>query len=799
MAQVITLAGERLFALKAQNNEQLDIDTFIFANVPGQDSSAPIDRNEGLPPIAQRVHSQIVQQVGRLNDNVVIYSTVLDSLTGPFDFNWVGLYSSVNQTLVAISHIPIVSKTVTVPGAAGNTLNRNFGIEYSGIAELAGISVAPETWQLDYTARLNGMDELTRKLAADMNGKDWFIDDGFKVVPRGTVNTFKVTTGVGYVSGLRVALEAEQVLTLSSYPQFVYVDAWFDGTSESVWTPKTAFTVTNGEMDDYIDVSGKAHYVVKIARINSADSVDDLRNVDGLPQQINGINSDLNLLKNREVYRCAQWENQIKKGHLPNIYCAGDSTMWGATVGNLGAQDPNNAPHSLGVALNLIFGVNINPVNIAISGSTLRGFISGTDGSGSTFEQKLKGFMADADIIYCNHGINDSQLDYAIERYRADLYEFVELCRKYNATPVLVTPNPNPILLIIDEAKSKRLLEFVKVMRETAIQLEVELVDQYYWFSQSSNKIKINEIVSDGAHLSTEAYRQAGFNLAIPLISAGTLFNEGDCVGLNQTTWFDNGTVSRQIQQRPDINGTRCGATLSFERNGSNYVGLNYPVILDAPQECISMIGLLWGSGARSTVTVNNQLISHKIHQEKYYGDVEFYNWDAEYKIRHKMWSGLNILGFLIDTIEVSNEDGFAFSGIYLPKIRFSTMCRKSTDISQQSIGIFDSVLANVKYTENDGIDFADLSGSKVLSIKKVEGVFTAYLYQFGAPIYSVVLNEIVQVDGDYPTEVRFEQTQVSILISNIALTIPLAVPMQDLKITTPWLTYFVEPVVNIF
>ena len=33
MAQVITIAGERLFALKAQNNEQLDVDTFIFANV----------------------------------------------------------------------------------------------------------------------------------------------------------------------------------------------------------------------------------------------------------------------------------------------------------------------------------------------------------------------------------------------------------------------------------------------------------------------------------------------------------------------------------------------------------------------------------------------------------------------------------------------------------------------------------------------------------------------------------------------------------------------------------------------
>jgi hypothetical protein len=291
MAQVITIAGERLFALKAQNNEQLDIDTFIFANVPGQDPNATIDRNEGLPPVGQRVHQQIVQQVGRINDNVVVYSTVLDSVTGPFDFNWVGLYSSANQTLIAVSHIPNVSKTITVPGTAGNTLSRNFGIEYSGVADLAGITVDPGTWQLDFTARLSGMDELNRQLAADMNGKNWFIGDGLKVVSRSTTNTFQVTPGAGYVSGLRVELKQDHILTLQSYPKFVYVDAWFDGDASSKWAPKTAFTVTNGEMNDYIDVNGKSHYVFKLARITAADVVEDLRTIDGLRQEIEKVES----------------------------------------------------------------------------------------------------------------------------------------------------------------------------------------------------------------------------------------------------------------------------------------------------------------------------------------------------------------------------------------------------------------------------------------------------------------------------------------------------------------------------
>ncbi|WP_259395414.1 phage tail protein [Shewanella sp. SR44-4] len=333
MAQVITIAGERLFALKAQNNEQLDIDTFIFANVPGQDPNDTIDRNEGLPPVAQRVHQQIVQQVGRINDNVVVYSTVLDSVTGPFDFNWVGLYSSANQTLIAVSHIPNVSKTITVPGTAGNTLNRNFGIEYSGIADLAGITVQPETWQLDFTARLSGMDELTRQLAADMNGKDWFIGDGFKVVPRSTTNTFKVTPGAGYVSGLRVELKQDHILTLQSYPQFVYVDAWFDGDASSKWAPKTAFTVTNGEMDDYIDVNGKQHYVFKLARITAADVVEDLRVGSALDEKINSTTEELSNVKEEQAINSSDIQtlnaglSQNQETVLKNLFAGGNEDL----------------------------------------------------------------------------------------------------------------------------------------------------------------------------------------------------------------------------------------------------------------------------------------------------------------------------------------------------------------------------------------------------------------------------------------------------------------------------------------
>ncbi|MEH6729730.1 MAG: phage tail protein [Pseudoalteromonas distincta] len=286
MAQDITFAGEKLFATQAQLNQALDIDTFIFANVPGQDPTAAIDRNEGLPPVAQRVHTQAVQQKGKINDNIVVYSTVLESITGPFEFNWVGLYSSVHQTLIAVQHIPTVNKTTTVGGAAGNTLNRNFGIEYSGIAALTEITVDAQTWQLDFSARLAGMDILHQQLAKDMNGRDWFIDDGFEVYPRATLNTFGVRAGAAYVSGLRVELENEPVLIADSYPKNVYVDAWFDGDASSTWQTMHEISITSNEINDYVDGNGKQHYVLKIATLNSENDIADLRDEPFLEKRI---------------------------------------------------------------------------------------------------------------------------------------------------------------------------------------------------------------------------------------------------------------------------------------------------------------------------------------------------------------------------------------------------------------------------------------------------------------------------------------------------------------------------------
>ena len=508
MAQVITLAGEKLFATKAQANQQLDIDTFIFANVAGQDPAAAIDRNEGIPTNAI-VHQQNVQQTGRINDNVVVYSTVLDSVTGPFEFNWVGLYSSVNQTLVAISHVPTVNKTITAPGSAGNTLNRNFGIEYSGIAELAGISVSPETWQLDFGARLSGMDELTRQLARDMNGKDWFIDDGFKVVPRSTANTFSVTPGVGYVSGLRVELKNEQILTLQSYPQFVYVDAYFDGDASSQWKPQVAFTVSNTEMDDYIGVNGVQHYVNKVATVSAAGVVEDGRVLKGVTPE----RKSTNLL--------ATAAYKLRNEKKLTICCLGDSLTYGYDIYSEDRLDGN------------VYGINGSKVDRAKKQypESMQGFLRAAYGS-EEINVINRGYSGDtaataydrwktpsgADVTLIMLGTNDANSSWGT---KVAVNEFIDNYRKLierellwgSAVVICMPPATADGRNIATDTYGQSLISLAQ-------EYNLEVIDVKSFVDGYEKSTAEYGIYSDGTHFNAKGYEIIGARMSAVFLGA---------------------------------------------------------------------------------------------------------------------------------------------------------------------------------------------------------------------------------------------------------------------------------------
>lgn len=270
---VITLAFEQWKASQAVTGEPVLLDEFVFANVPGLDASKPIDRNETLPPDAQIVHRQAVSRKGVVNENAVVHSAVLGADVGDFSFNWIGLINKASSTLAMIVHAPVQQKLKTKDGQQGNVLTRSFLMEFNGAQAEIGINTPAETWQIDFTARMAGMDERQRLENIDIYGAAAFFGDGYLVGKNGS--QYFVTPGVGYVRGLRSQLAAVRNITVTTKPVKVWLDVSWTGALTSAWAVESKITVADA-LADYVQ-GGVQHYVFAVASIDANGNVTDLR------------------------------------------------------------------------------------------------------------------------------------------------------------------------------------------------------------------------------------------------------------------------------------------------------------------------------------------------------------------------------------------------------------------------------------------------------------------------------------------------------------------------------------------
>ncbi|MCL9775699.1 phage tail-collar fiber domain-containing protein [Vibrio methylphosphonaticus] len=165
---VITIAGERLVAQKQQAEEPLEIAEFVLAYVPGVDPSLPPERNQSLPPSNQIRLRMPPTRSAYVNSNEVVYSLILDNTVGNFDFNWLGLVSE-EGVLVSANHMVVQSKRKKneLTGEEGNNLTRNFLLKFSGAQAITNITVPAETWQFNYSDKINYFDTMVVSLAAN--------------------------------------------------------------------------------------------------------------------------------------------------------------------------------------------------------------------------------------------------------------------------------------------------------------------------------------------------------------------------------------------------------------------------------------------------------------------------------------------------------------------------------------------------------------------------------------------------------------------------------------------------------
>lgn len=272
----IPLEFERYLQNQISLGDAPDMNEMIFAYIPGLDASLPIDRSNGLPDVSLWVHQQDIDQVGKLGDNALAYSVVIPGTVAEFTFNAIYLRDkNVPNSCGMVVHKAEETKE------NGMASTKSLVQAYAGAAEIAGITVDAATWQIDYQARLNGMEEDHRLACLDNYGHTAFVE-GFDVTQQADPNKYQVTPGIVYVGGLRGVLTSEVLQTITTKPNGLYVDVVRQGTALSVWENIVTITASQTELTDYVDGNGDQHYVAKLAGINADGSVVDWRVKGGL-------------------------------------------------------------------------------------------------------------------------------------------------------------------------------------------------------------------------------------------------------------------------------------------------------------------------------------------------------------------------------------------------------------------------------------------------------------------------------------------------------------------------------------
>jgi hypothetical protein len=203
----------------------------------------------------------------------VVYSLVMGSDIGNYSFNWVGLVDD-EGVLIAVTYIPLTPKTKNDGGVPGNTITRNFLLAYTGIQQTTAITVPAETWQIDFSARLSGIDERERLANLDIYGHDGFLGDGWKVT--GSAGTYSVASGIGYVGGIRAKNVAAQEITTATFPSEIWLNVSLQGDISDM-TAVAEFVIDTGPFEDYVDGNGITHYLTKIATIDATGEVVEAR------------------------------------------------------------------------------------------------------------------------------------------------------------------------------------------------------------------------------------------------------------------------------------------------------------------------------------------------------------------------------------------------------------------------------------------------------------------------------------------------------------------------------------------
>lgn len=265
------------------NNQPVVLDQFVFAYIPDLDAEADISPDETLPDEEYIVGRFPVTKKGRINPNAVVYSIILGTDVGSFDFNAIYLVNSEMNLAGAIIHLKTQTKQAADPlnGVEGDTLTRNIITPYVNASRLTQIVVDADTWQLDFNNRLTAIDERGRQNNLSLYGDASFIADGFSVsLNESDSNFIDVAKGVAYVGGLKCVNKAITALDITGVvkPKTVYLVASFQGDMTSEWKTFIEAKIADSLEQSWVE-NGVTYYSAPVAKLTSL-GIQDLRTPD---------------------------------------------------------------------------------------------------------------------------------------------------------------------------------------------------------------------------------------------------------------------------------------------------------------------------------------------------------------------------------------------------------------------------------------------------------------------------------------------------------------------------------------
>ncbi|HFQ5437469.1 TPA: phage tail protein [Vibrio vulnificus] len=180
MAAIVN-SGKQYITENLKGNVPSRITRFILANVPHSDPTLSVNPDESMPTAEQIVFDELITRKASITPDEVVFSQIMLSDVGDFDFNWIGLATDDN-TLIAVVYTPLQRKQKYEGVQVGNTLTRNIVLKFANAADALDVHIAPETWQFDFTDLIH--------VEVEKASRAGFLETSSSEIKLGAVNVF---------------------------------------------------------------------------------------------------------------------------------------------------------------------------------------------------------------------------------------------------------------------------------------------------------------------------------------------------------------------------------------------------------------------------------------------------------------------------------------------------------------------------------------------------------------------------------------------------------------------------------